>query len=334
MRAYEIVSDGGIDALALADRPTPAPGHGEVLVKMHASSLNYRDLLTVLDPRGRNLPYPRIPNSDGAGEVLAVGEGVRRFKPGDRVAGCFFQRWEDGDITADGMASALGGTMDGVLAEEVVLSERGLVRIPAHLSYAEAATLPCAALTAWNALVEKGRLMAGETVLLIGTGGVSIFGLQIAAMHGARSVIISSSDEKLERARAMGAWGTVNYRATPDWQHAVLDLTDGRGVDHVLEVGGAGTLPRSIASTRVAGHIALIGVLTGGEINPALIFRNSLRVSGIYVGSRAMFERMNRAFEAAELRPVLDRTFAFEDARAAFHHLQAAGHFGKVVIAG
>lgn len=333
MRAYEIVSDGGIDALKLAERPTPEPGPGEVLVRMRASALNYRDLLTVTDPVGRNLPYPRIPNSDGAGEVLAIGPGVTRFAVGDRVAGCFFQRWEDGDITADGMASALGGTMDGVLAEEVVLSERGLVEIPDHLSFAEASTLPCAALTAWNGLVEKGRLMAGDTVLCIGTGGVSMFGLQIARLHGARAVVISSSDEKLERARAMGAWATINYRTMPDWQKGVLEATGGRGVDHVLEVGGAGTLPRSIASTRIAGHLALIGVLTGGEISPALIFRNSLRVSGIYVGSRAMFERMNRAVAAAELRPVIDRTFSFDDARAAFHHLKAAGHFGKVVIA-
>lgn len=332
MRAYEIVSGDGIDALHLADRQTPKPGHGEVLVRMRASSLNYRDLMTVSDPVSRGLPLPRIPNSDGAGEVLAVGEGVTRFAPGDRVAGCFFQRWDDGDITADGMASALGGAVDGVLAEDVVLSERGLVAIPAHMSYPEAATLPCAALTAWNALVEKGGLKAGETVLLIGTGGVSIFGLQIARMHGARAVIISSSDEKLERARALGAWGTVNYRSTPEWQNAVLELTDGRGVDHVVEVGGAGTLPRSIASTRIAGHLALIGVLTGGEINPALIFRNSLRVSGIYVGSRAMFERMNRAFEAAELRPVIDRSFAFDEAREAFHAMKAAGHFGKLVV--
>jgi NADPH:quinone reductase-like Zn-dependent oxidoreductase len=333
MRAYEIVSDGGIDALKLAERPTPEPGPGEVLVRMRASALNYRDLLTVTDPVGRNLPYPRIPNSDGAGEVLAIGPGVTRFAVGDRVAGCFFQRWEDGDITADGMASALGGTMDGVLAEEVVLSERGLVEIPDHLSFAEASTLPCAALTAWNGLVEKGRLMAGDTVLCIGTGGVSMFGLQIARLHGARAVVISSSDEKLERARAMGAWATINYRTMPDWKKGVLEATGGRGVDHVLEVGGAGTLPRSIASTRIAGHLALIGVLTGGEISPALIFRNSLRVSGIYVGSRAMFERMNRAVAAAELRPVIDRTFSFDDARAAFHHLKAAGHFGKVVIA-
>jgi len=332
MRAYEIVSGGGIDTLHLAERPTPKPSHGEVLVRMRASSLNYRDLMMVSDPVARGIPFPRIPNSDGAGEVLAVGPGVSRFKPGDRVASCFFQRWEDGDITADGMASALGGALDGVLAEEVVLSERGLVSIPDHMSFAEGATLPCAALTAWNGLVERGGLMAGETVLCIGTGGVSIFALQIAAMNGAKAIVISSSDAKLERAKAMGASGTVNYRTTPEWQDAVLELTDGRGVDHVVEVGGAGTLPRSMAATRVAGHVALIGVLTGGEINPTMIFRNSLRIHGIYVGSLAMFERMNRAFGAAELRPLVDKTFAFEEAPAAFHHLKAAGHFGKVVV--
>ncbi len=284
-----------------------------------ASSLNYRDLLTVSDPVARGLPFPRIPNSDGAGEVIGVGPGVSRFKVGDRVASCFFQRWEDGEITADGMASALGGAMDGVLAEEVALSERAVVAIPDHTSFVEAATLPCAALTAWHGIVEKGGLKAGNTVLCIGTGGVSIFGLQIARMAGARAVVISSSDAKLERANALGAWGTVNYRTNPDWEKGVLEATGGKGIDHVLEVGGAGTLPRSIASTRIAGHLALI-------------FRNSLRISGIYVGSRAMFERMNRAFTAAELRPVIDKTFTFCEAREAFHYLKAAGHFGKVVV--
>lgn len=332
MRAYEIVSDGGIDSLRLAERPTPEPRHGEVLVRMRASSLNYRDLMMVRDPVARGLSYPRIPNSDGAGEVVAVGSGVSRFAPGDRVAGCFFQRWEDGDITADGMANALGGAIDGVLVEEVVLNERGLVLIPDHMSFVEAATLPCAALTAWHGLVEKGGLKAGETVLCIGTGGVSIFALQIAAMHGAQAIVISSSDAKLERAKEMGAWRTINYNTTPEWQDAVRQATGGRGVDHVVEVGGAGTLPRSIASARIGGHLALIGVLTGGQIDPSLIFRNSLRISGIYVGSRAMFERMNRAFAATGLRPAVDKTFAFDEAKAAFHYLQAAGHIGKVVI--
>ena len=333
MKAYEIVGTEGIDALRLADRPTPEPGPGEVLVRIRASSINYRDLSTILDPASRRLPYPRIPNSDGAGEVLAVGPGVTRFTPGDRVAGTFFQRWDDGPITADAMASALGGAQDGVLAEEVVLGERGLVPVPAHLSFEEAATLPCAALTAWHALVAKGRLKAGETVLLLGTGGVSNFGLQLAVLHGARPIVISSSDAKLGRARSLGAWQTVNYRATPDWERAILELTDGTGVDHVVEVGGAGTLERSIAACRIAGHIALIGVLTGGQIDPTPIMRKSLTVHGIYVGSRAMFEAMNRAIAAAELRPVIDRRFAFEDARAAYHHMKAAGHLGKIVIA-
>ncbi len=332
MKAYEIVSPDGVDALKLSDRPTPTPDHGEVLVRVHASSINYRDLLTIEDPVARNLPYPRIPNSDCAGEVIGVGPGVTSVQAGDRVAGCFFQRWVDGPVTPDAMASALGGAIDGVLAEEVVLNENGVVRIPDHMSYQQAATLPCAALTAWHALVEKGQLKAGETVLLLGTGGVSIFALQIAAMHGAQAIVTSSSDAKLERARAMGAWQMVNYRETPDWEKRVHDLTNGQGVDHVVEVGGAGTLEKSIASVRVGGHIALIGVLTGGTINPTLLMRNSIRLHGIYVGSHAMFKSMNRAFSAAELEPVIDQEFPFDGAREAFHNMRQAGHFGKLVI--
>jgi NADPH:quinone reductase-like Zn-dependent oxidoreductase len=332
MKAYEIVSAGGIDALKLAERDAPAPGPGEVAVRIRASSLNYRDLMTVTDPEGRKLPYPRVPNSDGAGEVVAVGPGAARFKVGDRVAGCFFQRWEGGEISADGMASALGGALDGVLAEQVVLREGGLVAVPDHLSFEEAATLPCAALTAWHSLVEMSQVKAGETVLLLGTGGVSVFALQFAVMHGARAIVTSSSDAKLARARDMGAWQTINYKDTPDWDKAVKELTGGRGVDHVVEVGGAGTLQKSIESARVGGRIGLIGVLTGGQINPTAMMRRSLRVQGIYVGSRAMFEAMNRAISASELRPAIDRVFAFDDARAAFHHMQGASHFGKIVV--
>jgi len=332
MRAYEIVSAGGVDALALAERDSPHPGPGEVLVQLRASSVNYRDLSTVEAPEPRGIRYPAIPNSDGAGEVLAVGEGVTRFAPGDRVATCFFQRWADGDITPDAMASALGGALDGVLCEEAVFPEGGLVASPAHLDHVEAATLPCAALTAWHALVEFARLRPGETVLLLGTGGVSIFALQFAKLAGARVVLVSGSDEKIERARAMGADVTVNYRGEPEWQRAVLDATGGAGVDVAVEVGGAGTLERSVAATRVAGRIALIGVLTGGEMNPVMIMRKSIRLQGIYVGSRAMFERMNRAIAQARLRPVIDRRFAFEDARDAYHAMRAAGHFGKLVI--
>ncbi len=332
MKAWEIVSDGGIDALACNERPTPAPGPGEVLVRMRANSINFRDLSTVLDPRARNLPYPRIPNSDGAGEVAATGPGVTRWKAGDRVAGCFFQDWPAGGISAQAMATALGGALDGVLAEHAVLREDGLVAIPDHLSFEEAACLPCAGLTAWNCLIAGGGLRAGETVLLLGTGGVSIFALQFATAAGARVIITSSSDEKLERARAMGAHETINYVDNPGWAARVLELTGGRGADHVLEVGGPGTMEQSIEAVRVGGHIAYVGVLTGGAINPVGIMRKSIRLQGVYVGSRAMFEDMNRALALHDLHPVIDRTFSFADARDAFHHMKAAGHFGKIVI--
>jgi len=332
MKAWEIVSDGGIDALACNERPTPEPGPGEVLVRLRATSVNYRDLSTVLDPVARNLPYPRIPNSDGAGEVIAVGPGVTRCKAGDRVAGCFFQDWTAGGISAAAMATALGGPLDGVLAEETVLREGGLVAIPDHLSFAEAACLPCAGVTAWNCLVAGGGLKAGDTVLLLGTGGVSIFATQFAATAGARVIITSSSDDKLERARQLGANETINYVATPEWANRVLELTDGRGADHVLEVGGPGTMEQSIEAVRVGGHIAYVGVLTGGAINPVGIMRKSVRLQGVYVGSRAMFEDMNRTLVLHDLHPVIDRTFPFADAREAFHHMKAAGHFGKIVV--
>ncbi len=332
MKAWEIVSAGGIDALALNEHAAPEPGPGEVRVRMRANSINYRDLSTILDPEARSIPYPRIPNSDGAGEVRAVGPGVTRWQPGDRVAGCFFQDWPAGGISAAAMASALGGPIDGVLAEEVVLKENGLVRIPDHLSFEEAACLPCAAVTAWNCLVAGGGLKAGDTVLLLGTGGVSIFALQLCVMAGARAIVTSSSDAKLERARALGASDTVNYRATPDWARRVLELTEGRGVDHVLEVGGPGTMEQSIEAVRVGGHIAYVGVLTGGAIQPVGIMRKSIRLQGVYVGSRAMFEDMNRALAAHGTKPVIDRSFAFEAARDAYRHMQEAGHFGKIVI--
>ena len=332
MKAYEIRSPDGIDALHLAERPSPTPGPGEVLVRLRANSINYRDLQTVLNPEPRGIVYPRIPNSDGAGEVVEVGTGVTRWKPGDRVAGTFFQRWIGGPITPAAMASALGGALDGLLCEHAVLKEDGLVAIPGHLSYEEAATLPCAGLTAWHILVGLGRIEAGDTVLLLGTGGVSIFALTFARLHGARAIVTSSSDEKLARATELGAWRTINYRAKPDWEKEVLALTEGRGVDLVAEVGGAGTLERSIEAVRIGGAIGLVGVLTGGQIDPVNIMRKSLRLQGIYVGSRAMFEDMNRALAAHEARPVIDSRFGFEEARAAFHHMQGAAHFGKIVI--
>jgi len=331
MKRYEIVSPDGIDALALNESETTSPGPGQVLVKIRANCINYRDLMIVKDPAPRGIAYPRVPNSDGAGEVVEIGPGVTRFKAGDRVAGTFFQRWIGGPITADAMASALGGAVDGVLADYAVLGEDGLVAVPDHLSWEEAATLPCAALTAWHALVELG-LCAGETVLLLGTGGVSIFALQFAKMQGARAIITSSSNEKLARAKDMGAWQTLNYAETPEWDKAVMEMTDGLGVDRVVEVGGAGTLQRSIEAVKIGGTVSLIGVLTGGEINPIPIMRKSIRLQGIYVGSRVMFERMNRAISAHQLKPVVDQTFDFEDAAAAYHCMEAAGHFGKIVV--
>ena len=332
MKAYEIVGEGGIDTLALNERSDPKPGPGEVLVRMRASSINYRDSMMVEDPGPRGIHYPRIPNSDGAGEVLEIGEGVSRFKVGDKVVGTFFQGWIDGSITARDMANALGGSAEGMLAERRVLHEDGLVAMPEGLNFEEASTLPCAALTAWHSLVEVGGVKAGDTVLLLGTGGVSVVALQLCQVLGARTVITSSSEEKLARAKTLGAWKTVNYRINPDWDKAVLDLTGGLGVDHTVEVGGAGTLEKSIAATKVGGSVGLIGVLTGGQINPTLVMRKSIRLQGIYVGSRRMFEEMNRAIEHHAMRPVIDKVHDFGDAHAAYHAVRAAGHFGKLVI--
>lgn len=333
MNAWQVISNGGIAALAQAELDKPQPLPHQIIVRVRAVSLNYRDLLHVLGFVDMDR-WPLVPCSDGAGEVVAVGESVTRFKVGDRVAGTFFQRWNSGAITAPVMESALGGRLSGMLTQHVSLSEEGAVPVPADWSFEQAATLPCAALTAWHALVSKGRVAAGETVLVLGTGGVSLFALQIAKLHGARVILTSSSDDKLARGRALGADETINYRTHPDWEQRVLELTGGLGVDHVVEVGGAGTFEKSCAATRHAGHVWLIGVLTGFEttVNPLQMLFRSLQVQGIYVGSRAMFEAMNTAFTANKLMPVIDRTFDFKDARAAFHHMQAAGHFGKIVI--
>ncbi len=334
MRAWQIISDGGVDALHLAEVATPDPGPGEVRVRMRANSINYRDLMTIEDPVSRKLAYPMVPNSDGAGEVTAVGPGVTDVAVGDRVASCFFADWEAGHCSPTAMASALGGARQGVLAEEVVLPARGVIAIPGDLSFEEAATLPCAALTAWHALTRPVPVIAGETVLLLGTGGVSVFAQQFCALMGARTIVTSSSDAKLARMRVLGAAETINYRTTPDWEAEVLRHTGGIGADRVVEVGGPGTLQRSIEATRVGGAIALIGILTGvqGQIAPTTIMRKSLTVRGIYVGPRQMFAEMNRAIAGNGLRPVIDRTFDFSDAPAAYRAMRAAGHFGKLTI--
>ena len=332
MKAWQIISDGGIDALHLADVAAATPGPGQVAVRIEASALNYRDLMTVSDPVGRNLPYPRVPNSDGAGTVMAVGPGVDKIAVGDRVASCFFQDWADGEISQKAMDSALGGALDGVLAEQVVLSAAGVIPVPVGYDVAAAATLPCAALTAWRALVEVGGMKAGDKVLLLGTGGVSIFALQFAVAAGAEVIITSSSDAKLERARAMGAHHTINYRSTPEWQDAVRALTGGQGVDITVEVGGPGTVARSVEATRVGGTVALIGILAGGQFNPTAVMRKSINLQGVYVGSRRMFADMNRAIALHGISPVIDQTFAFDQAPAAFHAMAGQGHFGKIVV--
>ncbi len=334
MRAYELRSPGTVDGLVLnPDRADPSAGHGEILVRMRAAALNYRDILVRAGRYRGGLAANLVPLSDGAGEVVAVGEGVSAFKPGDRVAGAFFPLWTGGAVNAEATALALGGSAHGVLAEYAVLSAAGAVALPGHLSFQEGATLPCAAVTAWNAVVETAATRAGDTVLLLGTGGVSLFALQFARLSGARVLIASSSDAKLERARALGADGLINYRSTPDWDQEVLRLTGGRGVDLVVEVGGAGTLERSLRSVRVGGTVALIGVLTGGgTIDPRPLLGKSIRLQGIFVGSREMFSAMNRAIAAHALRPVIDCVLSFAAALEAYDHLAAGRHFGKVVI--
>jgi NADPH:quinone reductase-like Zn-dependent oxidoreductase len=334
MRAYEIKQAIGIEGLFLnPDRPKPEPGHGEIAIRVRATSLNYRDLMVVKGMYRGGAKPSAIPLSDGAGDVVAVGPGVSRFKVGDRVASTFFQGWPAGPITAEFTARALGAAIDGMLAEYVVLPEFGAIRYPAHLSFEQAATLPCAALTAWNAVVETGCVRAGESVLLLGTGGVSIFALQFAKLHGARVILTSSSDEKLARAQALGADDVINYRNTPDWDKAVGALTDGRGADLVVEVGGPGTLERSLRSVRVGGIVAMIGVVSGaGQIDPRPLIGRAIRLQGIFVGSSAMFAAMNAAVARATLAPVIDRVFPFEAAPEAYAHLASGAHFGKLVV--
>lgn len=335
MRIYQIPKPEGIDSLVLREAPTPKPGRGQVLVKMRAASLNYRDLMVLTGRYARGAPLPDlVPLSDGAGEVAEIGPEVTRVKPGDRVAGIFMQSWIGGDIEPDHAASSLGGAIHGVLAEYVLFDQQGLVQLPTHLSFEEGATLPCAGVTAWNALYAGRPLIAGQSVLVLGTGGVSIFALQFARAAGAQVIATSSSDDKLARARQLGATATVNYRDHPEWQKEVLALTDGRGVDHVIEVGGAGTLARSIEAARLGGQIHQIGVLTGGggQIDPSVPMRKGLILRGIYVGSRQMFDAMNRAIAVNTLRPVIDRVFAFAQAADAYRHMQSQTHLGKIVI--
>jgi NADPH:quinone reductase-like Zn-dependent oxidoreductase len=333
MKAFQLTALTGPGALRLVELPEPKPARGQVLVRVRATSLNYRDLL-VSDGRYGKVALPLIPLSDGAGEIAAVGEGVTRWKTGDRVAGAFFQGWPSGPFRREMTNTALGGALNGMLTGYVALSADGVVAIPPHLSFAEAATLPCAALTAWQALVTRGNVSADETVLLLGTGGVSIFALQFAKMHGARVIITSGSDEKLARAKKLGADETINYRSTPDWEEEVFRLTDKAGVDQVVEVGGAGTFVKSLRSVTPGGQVHLVGGVSGFTADVPLteIIRKLVVVRGIYVGSRAMFEAMTRAITQHQTKPVVDRIFEFADAPAAYQYQQSGKHFGKVVI--
>ncbi len=324
----------GLDHLHVEEMAVPTPGPLEVHVQFHAASLNYRDLSVALGSYNPKMQLPRILGSDAAGVVMAIGEKVTKLTPGDRVTSLFFQDWQDGTITQSSGKNALGGPIDGVFATDCILPETGLLRFPESLSFGEAATLPCAALTAWNALVEKGGLHAGQTVLILGTGGVSIFALQLAKVHGAKVILTSSSDEKLARGRTLGADETINYRTTPEWDTEVLRLTGGRGVDHVVEVGGSGTMARSLNAVAVAGHVHLIGVLAepGKGVDVLPVLRKSIHLNGVYVGSRRMFERLNAAVEINRIAPVIDRVFPLASAREAFAHLQSGNHFGKIVL--
>ncbi len=335
MKKYQLLKGStDMSSLKLVECDVPQPFEGQVLIKIHATSLNYRDHAVVTGNYfGGILQRDTVPLSDGSGEVTAVGPNVSRFKVGDRVAGCFFQGWIDGVPDRDSLM-ALGSPADGMLAEYVLLHEDGVVAVPEHLSYEEAACLPCAGLTAWNALNVSGSLDEGQTMLALGTGGVSIFALQFAKMIGARVIITSSDDAKLERAKKLGADETINYKTSPDWDQEVLNLTDGKGVDHIVEVGGAGTLARSFASVGFRGQISLIGVLSGreGDTNPHGLMLKNACLTGIFVGSRVMFEQMNQAISINQMHPVIDRVFSFEKAADAYNYQLGAAHLGKVVV--
>jgi NADPH:quinone reductase-like Zn-dependent oxidoreductase len=334
MKCVEIVATTGFEGLRVAERPTPKPAPRQVLVRMHAASFNWRDMMILKGGYMRGIPLPRIPLSDGAGEVVDCGAEVTRVRPGDRVCSTFFQTWITGPVFAEAQDAALGGTAEGVLSEYVILEGEGVIKFPAHLSYEEAATLPCAALTAWHGLFEATSLRAGDTALLLGTGGVSVFGLQLARAAGANAIITSSSDEKLERAKALGATGTVNYAKNAKWADAVRELTGGRGADATLDVIGGETSKGALEALRVGGHAAIIGARAGigGDLDRALVLRKGLRVTGINIGSRAMFEAMNRAITVAKLKPAVDKVYPIDDAVAAYQEFATGRHFGKVVI--
>ncbi|WP_312403519.1 NAD(P)-dependent alcohol dehydrogenase [Rhizobium sp.] len=331
MKVYELRGANGLESIVRGERPEPVPERGQILVRMKAWSLNHRDLLIVNNNYNGLVPNGSIALSDGAGEVIAVGEGVRRFRAGDRVSPTFSSSWISGPMAATDPAGFRGALVDGVLAELVICDERQAVMIPDHLSFQEAACLPCAAVTAWNALFGPRPVISGQTVLTLGTGGVSIFAIQFANAAGARVISTSSSNEKLEVARRLGATETINYHVSPEWQDEVLRLTDGRGVDHVVEVGGGGTINRSVASTAVGGQIHMIGALSTGALNPRLLVSwKTLR--GIMVGSATDHASMNRLVDFHRIQPLISDVFSFEDTVEAYRYLESGSAIGKVVI--
>ena len=335
MKAYELQGPGRVDAMMLVEKPVPAPGPGQVLVKLKAVTINYRDLLTVKGGYGSRQKFPLVPLSDGAGVVESVGAGVTSFKVGDRVTGSFFEGWLGGEPSEEKMRSNLGGALDGVLCEYRVWPAAALVRTPDHLGDAEAASLPCAGLTAWSAVIKLGNIRSGQTVLTQGTGGVSIFALQFAKMSGARVIATSSSEAKIEKLMQLGADVTINYKATPEWGKLARQMT-GHGVDLVVEVGGVGTLNESIRATKIGGTIAFIGVLAGrpeSESRLPLMVMQQQRLQGTTVGSVEDLQAMADAIAVNRMKPVVDKVFSFSEAKAAFAHMGSGAHFGKVAIA-
>jgi NADPH:quinone reductase-like Zn-dependent oxidoreductase len=332
VKAFELHPEEGFDALRLVDRPRPGITPGDVRVRVRAVSLNYRDLMVA---RGSKKRAKRIVAAyDGAGEVIEIGKDVKQVAVGDRVAAAFFPTWLDGPFAEEHHANALGGSLDGMLAEEVVLPQRSWVTIPSRYSFEQASTLPCAGVTAWHALFEAAAVRPGETVLVQGGGGVSTFALQLARFAGARVVATSSSAEKRARLAQMGVASTIDYTTDSKWGDTARAAAGNGGVDLVVEVGGAGTFDQSIASLRYGGHMSLLGILAGtqGPINTYAIFHKNIRIRGVYVGSVAMFERLVRVLEYSTIDPVIDRVFSFDETRAAYEHLASGAHFGKVVI--
>lgn len=334
MRAYVIEDSFGMDNLVVVERPSPQPGPGQIKLKMRSVSLNFRDLLMIQGMYNPRQKLPVIPCSDGVGEVIGLGEGVDREWMGKRVMPIFAQDWYSGEPTRKKLSSTLGGPRDGTLAEEMVVPAESVVEVPSNLSDEQGAALPCAAVTAWNAVVEQGGLKAGETLLTLGTGGVSLFAAQFGQMIGARVIVTSSSDEKLERVLSLFADEGINYRSEKEWGKAARKLTDDRGVDQVIEVGGAGTLKQSIRAVRIGGQISLIGVLSGGiqELNVIPILMQNIRIQGVIVGHREMFERMCRAIEVNDIKPVIDRVVEFDEVKEAFDHMAEGAHFGKICV--